>query len=88
MIWYQEFLFPSHEHSPPFAIWDRQGGRLTLVLYMPEGRKPRPMLLVVVFCSAPFLCQKAMPTADDLSIKVGRQFRPIFRQALNLQIST
>jgi len=83
----QEALFPSHEHSARVAV-HRQVWGLELVLDMTEGGEAGPMYHVTLLIGTPPPGQKAISTADDFSIKISRELRPVICKPPDAEIAT
>lgn len=62
-------------------------GHVQLVLHMPEGGEPRPVGHVFLLVRSPVLRQEAIAIADDFSVKIGRELRPILSQALDAEVA-
>lgn len=82
MVGYKELLFPPHEHRSAIeGILHGQMRLLELVLHMPESGEPRPMNHILLFRRAPVARQEPIPTANYLSVKVGRELWPVVCEA-------
>ena len=54
---------------------------------MLKGRKTRPVDHVFVLSGSPILGQESIAAADNLSIKIGGELRPVICQAPNPEIA-
>lgn len=77
MVRDQESLLPPHEDSATIPVTHRQKGLLQIILDMSESWETRPMDHVLLLIGAPVLCQESVSTADDFSVEIRCELRPV-----------
>jgi len=88
MIWNQEPLFPPHKDYTAVSIVKSQVRVLCVVSDVLKGGKSRPVHQVLVLSSTPILCEETITVANDLSVKIRRELRPVIRQTSDPKITT
>lgn len=84
----QELLFPPHEDSSSVGVFHGEVRLLELIADVPERRETAPMDHVFLLRRAPVPSQEAIPTANDLCVKVRGEFRPVICQSAYAEVST
>ena len=87
MVGDQKLFLPAHEDRAAVGVLHREVGLLEVVAHVAEGREASPVDHVLLLCRAPVPGQEAVPAADDLCVEVGREFRPVVREAADSQIA-
>lgn len=88
VVWDKESFFPPHEDCSPVSISHGQQGPLEIILDMTECGEARPMNHVLLLIRAPVLCNETIPTPNNLGVKVGCQFGPVFCEPTNAEVAT
>lgn len=87
VVGHKELLLPPHEHRSAIeGVLHGQMRLLQLALHMPKCREPSPVNHVLLLGRAPIACQEPIPTPNDLSVKVRRQFWPVVCQAADPEV--
>jgi hypothetical protein len=88
MIWDQEPLLPPHKDHTAVSIVKGQVRALCVVSDVLEGRKSRPVHQVLVLGRTPILSEEPITAANDLGVKIRREFWPVIRETSDPEIAT